>query len=130
MNPLQERANQLRAALQKQGAEEKGYQQQHKQTLSEELSKQFARDFPELFQLMVQSQITLVGEVHKQGQQVLVSDGDKQLSIFLQGVRNKISTWRFHGKDYQASNRESEQSLVIALAEAFERAQSKTVEGK
>jgi hypothetical protein len=48
MNPLQEKANQLRTDLQKQAKEEKAYQQEQKLLLNGQLSEQFARDFPEL----------------------------------------------------------------------------------
>jgi hypothetical protein len=130
MNPLQERANVLKANLQKQAEAEKGYQQQHKYTVQEQLVHLFQAAFPELYQLLVQSQVSLTGEVTTQGQKVMLTAADKQLSVFYEGMKNTADVWRFYGKDYQASSKESEQQLIIALAEGFSQAQSKRVAGK
>jgi hypothetical protein len=129
MNPLQERAKVLHASLQKQAEEEKEHQQQHRLIVNEQLSGQFTTDFPELSRLLIQSQIHIEGDTHNQGQKVIVSSADKQLTIFYLGLKKDSNTWRFHGKDYQASSTESEQRLIIALAEAFRLAQSKRVLG-
>lgn len=130
MNPLQEKANLLRASMEKQAAEQKGYQQQHKQTVGEQLTYLFSSDFPELYQLLIQSQVSIAGAINHQGQQVVLSLAGKELSVFYERMKSEWNIWRFHGKDYRASSTESEQRLIIALAEAFSQAQTKHMAGK
>jgi hypothetical protein len=125
MNPLQETASLLRAGLQKQEREEKAHQRLQRQGLNKQVSEQFTKDFPQLCLLLAQSEIRIEGEADKQGQQLHIYSGDKALSIYFYGIKEGLSTWRFHGKEYQALSKEGEQRLIIDLAAAFELAQSK-----
>lgn len=125
MNPLQERANLLRAEFKKQEADKHGYHQQWLKTDREQLINMFSVDFPDLYELLLQSQILVDGDITTHSQKVILSSADKQLSIYFEGNKNELNTWRFRGKDYMASTKESEQRLIIELADAFAQAQSK-----
>lgn len=125
MYPLQERASMLREAFQKQQQEEKSQQTQRLIHEKEGLKQLFSTDFPELYQLLLASKMAVEGDTTLNGQKVILSYQDRQLSITYETRNNELHKWCFRGKEYFGKEKESEQRLIIALADAFEQAQSK-----
>ena len=126
MYPLQERATQLREAFKKQAQAEKASQKQQAIHSKEELIARFSKDFPELYNLLVASEVALEGNTNLNGKKILLSYQDKQLSVMYEETQSDLNKWCFRGKEYTALVKESEQRLIVALADAFSQGQSKT----
>jgi hypothetical protein len=126
MYPLQERAAQLREAFKKQAQAEKANQKQQAIHHAEELTARFSKDFPELYNLLIASAVALEGNTNLNGQKILLSYQDKQVSVMYEETQSDLNKWCFRGKEYTALVKESEQRLIVALADAFSQGQSKT----
>lgn len=124
MNPLQQRAALIKERFQKKQEEEAQMHTQQITTVQEQVVNLFSMDFPELYSLLTESDVVLEGDISQHGKKIILRSADKQVSIPYEGAGGS-GKWHFRGKEYIAGSKESEQRLIVGLADAFSQAQPK-----
>lgn len=125
MNPLQQRAAILRERYKKTKEEEVQVHKKRQGTVGEQVVNLFSMDFPELYKLLVASAVGMEGDISLHGKKLILTQADKQVSIPYEPSTAGRGKWYFRGKEYAEGNVESEQRLIIELADAFAQAQTK-----